>query len=1136
MAEVSLPPLSDHGPMESHELPMPEFHDMATPFADRADPQPLAADVRLFPTGTVTFLMSDVEGSTRLWEAGEDLAGAAITRHYQLLHSVIAQHRGFLPLEQGEGDSVVGVFAAASDAVEAAFEILRAIEEESWPMPSPLKVRLALHAGEAELQAGGNYHGRTIIRCARLRAIAHGGQALVSDSVHNLVAERLPVGASLRMLGVHRLKDLGRSERVWQLCHPELTSDFPELRSLDSLPNNLPMQLTSFIGRSVELAEIRDALHDARLVTCVGAGGSGKSRLAVQSAADLADEHCGGTWWVDLSPISDSDGVAEALARVLGLRPEHDRDLVGMLAGQLAGQEALLVLDNCEQVVDATAQLVDGLLHGAPSLHVLATSREPLGVPGEVAWRVPSLDDDAAVELFMERARQVRPGYNVRTEEAVVVADICRRLDGLPLAIELAAAQIRMMQPSRIALALDDRFRLLTGGSRTAMARQRTLEASVAWSHDLLDVPEQILFRRLSVFADGFTLEAAERVCADEILDEFAVLEYLTRLVDKSLVQANSGEEGTRYRLLETIRHYAGARLIEADDVHRVRKGHFAYFLELAEGAAPELVRADGPAWLANLELEHENLRAALEWADGAGHNDLFLRMVTALTLFWELHGHLEAGGRWFARALAADDEPSIIRTRALWGSAHVALYGDDHETSRVRASQALAMAKEVHDDWALARSLNTLSYRQLWMDGPAARAALEQSIKLGESIGDEWAVADGLKMITIAWQVQGGLEEVGEPLSQLFKVATQLKNKFFLAWYHYVLGFVAFQRGEFGTARNELERSLDYCREVGDPATGGISLAFLGQVDVLTGNSEAGRARFEDILHRADGSRALGGPFALLFLAQLMIAGGELEGAQFLIDIGIAAADVPLLRSWVHSLQSALELAKGNCDVAQESIEEARKLANESANPWMIAMVADQAARLARRRGKLGNAENLHHEALALQSAMGLRPDVVASLDALALIAAEAQSPLEAVRLFAATDAICAAAGLVRSPDHEKERLDGVELARQQIDPASFVSSFSEGSALTMEEAIAYASRARGERRRPSFGWESLTPTELRVVNLVSEGLTNPQVAERLFIARGTVKVHLGHIFSKLGVVTRSELAAEATRRSIER
>ncbi len=1112
---------------------MSEFRDVATPSANRADPLPVMADLIQAPSGTVTFLMTDVEGSTRHWEADEDLASAAITRHYQLLHTLIAEHRGFLPLQQGEGDSVIGVFAAASDAVAAASEILKEIEVECWPTASPLRVRLALHTGEAQLQGDENYHGRTIIRCARLRAVAHGGQALVSDATHDLVAELLPADVSLRLLGVHRLKDLGRSERVWQLCTPLLDGDFPALRSLDSVPNNLPIQLTSFVGRSVELAGIREALHDARLVTCVGAGGSGKSRLAVQSAADLVDEHGGGTWWVDLSPISDPDCVPEALARVLGLRPEHDRDLVGMLIGQLADQEALVVVDNCEQVVDAVAQLVDSLLHGAPTLRVLATSREPLGVSGEVVWRVPSLDDDAAVELFIERARQVRPEYEVPAHDVGIVTEICHRLDGIPLAIELAAAQIRVMHPSRIALALEDRFRLLTGGSRTAMARQRTLEASVAWSHDLLEEREQVLFRRLSVFAGGFTLGAAEHVCADEILDDFAILDSLTRLVDKSLVQANVDERGTRYCLLETIRHYAGVRLLEAEAADIVRKQHFDYFLELAEQAAPRLVGADGPRWLVGLEAEHENLRAALEWVDGAGLGDLFLRMATALTLFWELHGHLESGGRWFARALARDEGPSVLRARALWGSAHVALYGDDHETAEVRAPEALAMATAVDDDWALARSLNTMSYSQLWRDASGARAALEKSIELGRSIGDDWAVADGLKMMTIAWQVEGGLDEVSEPLSELFRVATQLNNRFFLAWYFYVVGFVAFQRGECAAARREFEHSLEFCREVGDPATGGISLAFLGQVDVLAGNIESGRARFEDILQRADGSRAMGGPFALLFLADLMTAHGELEEAQFLVDIGVGATELPLFRAWLGCRQCALDLAKGNCDAADESVAQARKLANQTSNPWLVGMAADQAARVARQRGQRERAEDLHHEALAHQSALGLCPDVVASLDALAAIAAEAESPLEAVRLFGATDAICASTGLIRPPNHEQERIDGIDLARRQLDAASFESVFAEGTELSMDEAVAYASRSRGERGRPSFGWESLTPTELRVVELVAEGLTNPQIAERMFVARGTVKVHLGHIFPKLGVATRSELAAQATRRS---
>ena len=585
------------------------------------------------PSGTVTFLMSDVEGSTRLWEASEELAKEAIDLQFKLLHDVIARHGGSLPLEQGEGDSVVGVFSTASDAVEAARDILLETDKTAWPTAGPLRIRLALHTGEVERQGDGNYNGRTIIRCARLRAIAHGGQALLSDATHDLVADRLPADLSVLSLGSHRLKDLGRPERVWQLCHPNLASDFPVLRSLDAEPNNLPRQLTSFIGRSAEMDELRDALHDAKLVTCVGAGGSGKSRLAVQLAADTVDEHPGGTWWIDLSPISDPDRVADAAARTLGIRPEFGRDTVEIMAEQLSGKAALLVLDNCEQVVDAAAHFVDALLRAAPSITMLATSREPLGVPGEVAWRVPSLEDGDARELFEERARQVRPGYTVQPQDVGAIEDVCRRLDGLPLAIELAAAQIRVMHPASIALALDNRFRLLTGGSRTSLARQRTLEASVDWSHELLDETEQRLFRRLSIFAGGFTLASAERVCSDDQLDDFAVLEVLVRLVDKSLVQAQSGVGGTRYRMLETIRHYAGDRLVATEDAPRLRRAHFDYFLEMAERAEPELVKANGSAWLASLDGEHENLLAALAWIDGEGPSDRFLRMVTSLSL-----------------------------------------------------------------------------------------------------------------------------------------------------------------------------------------------------------------------------------------------------------------------------------------------------------------------------------------------------------------------------------------------------------------------------------------------------------------------------------------------------------------------
>ncbi len=522
------------------------------------------------PTGMVTLMLSDVEGSTRLWEANEETAAAVIARHYELFDAAISQHGGVRPVEQGEGDSVVGAFASASDALAAVLDVQRAFVAEPWPTDGRVRVRIALHSGEVRLRDEDNYYGRTIIRCARLRSAAHGGQTLLSDAVRDLVVDWLPDGVALKSLGPHRLKDLSRAERVWQLCHPDIEVEFPPLRTLDAFPNNLPAQLTAFLGRSTEIASLRDVLTHHRLVTLTGAGGCGKTRLALQLAADVADRHPGGTWWVELAGVSDPELVTATVASVVGVRAEPDRPLIDTLAEYLAGQNALIVLDNCEQVLAATAELCKELLRSVADLAVLATSREPLGITGELAWRVPSLEIASGVQLFIDRAMLVRPDFMPDDAEVEWVSRICERLDGLPLAIELAAARTRMMRPAAIAAALENRFRLLTGGSRTAQPRQQTLEASVAWSHDLLDEPERAVFRRLSVFNGGCTLDAAEAVCADDIVDSYEVFDLLGHLVDKSLVQVDSLVTDTRYHLLETIRQYARDRLFESAETDAV--------------------------------------------------------------------------------------------------------------------------------------------------------------------------------------------------------------------------------------------------------------------------------------------------------------------------------------------------------------------------------------------------------------------------------------------------------------------------------------------------------------------------------------------------------------------------------------
>lgn len=1095
----------------------------------------------VLPTGTVTLLLTDIEGSTRLWEAGENVAAAAIARHYELLDAAVTLHGGVRPVEQGEGDSVVAAFTKPSDALAAALDVQRVFLEESWPETAIVRIRMALHTGEIDLRDAGNYQGPTIIRCARLRNVAHGGQTVLSSTTHDLVVDRLPDDAVLRDLGAYRFKGLGRAERVWQLCHPDLRDEFPPLRSLDAFPNNLPVQLTTFVSREAELTELAELIEHNRLVTLTGTGGCGKTRLALQSAADAAHRYAGGVWWVELAPVTDPEFVPATVAEAVGLREEHDRSLLDTLVEQLRGREALLVLDNCEQVLDGTARLLEALLVGVPDLHVVATSREPLGVPGEVGWRVPSLDEASAVALFVERARQGRPGFLPNNEQLEAVARICRRLDGLPLALELAAARIRLMPPSRIVAELDDRFRLLTGGSRTAMARQQTLEASVAWSHDLLDENERAVLRRLSVFPGGFTLEAAEAVAADGLVDQYDVLDLLARLVDKSLVQLDDEERtDTRYHLLETIRQYARERLIESSETDTTRERHLIHFLALAERAEPELHRPGGPTWLARLEADHDNFRTALEWADTSDNHERFLRLVTALTLFWELRGHLATGARWFTRALATDDDSSVIRARALWGAAHVALYSDDFETAMQRAPEALAMAEALGDEWTTARALNTSGYAQLWFDPAGARETLKTSVELGRAIGDDWAVADGLKMITVAWLVQDDHEGLSHALDDLARVATRLDNKFFTAWYHCGLGYSRLRRGELDTARREFEASLDDCRHVGDPATASIAIAYLGELDALTGLHDAARERLETFLaHAGATGGGMGVPFALLQLATLMLGCGDGGGARSLIDPlidSLRSDGIGFFLAQALSVQGAACLMTGETPTARTALEAAHELASGTENPSLVATTEHLLAVLARSKGEFGDAEDLQHAALARCHRAGLLPQVVISLESLAALALEHESPTEATRLFGAAATLRSTIGMVRWPIDQPVYDVELERAQDQLGLDAFTTAWAEGTALSVHDAVAYVTRARGERKRPSTGWASLTPTEERVVALAAEGLTNSQIAERLFVAPGTVKVHLGHIFTKLGVATRAELAGAATRRSIER
>ncbi len=576
------------------------------------------------PSGTVTFLFTDVAGSTRLWEEHPDAMRDALARHDVLLREAIEAHGGYVVKTTGDGFHAA--FATADAGVVAAVAAQRALESEDWPLPEPLRVRMGLHTGAASLRDG-DYFGSAVNRAARLEAIAHGGQVVCSQAAADLARDALTEGVALVDLGEHRLRDLSRPERVFQVNAPGLVDTFARLRTLDAFPSNLPAQLSSFVGRERDVADLAQLLGEKRLVTLTGVGGVGKTRLALQVAAEVLDRFADGAWLCELAAVRDSAGAVDAVAAVFQVSARPGMTLEESLVAYLRDQELLIVLDNCEHLLGPVAALVRAIEGACARVRVLATSREGLGVRGEQLIAVPSLEvpDDTtdlagvssceAVRLFVERAQGAKASFEVDAGNADAVAQVCRRLDGVPLAIELAAARITAMNPAELARRLDRRFRLLTGGDRDAIERHQTLRATIDWSYDLLSEPEQRLLDRLSVFAGGCTLDAAEAVCAGDPIEGDDVFELLANLVARSLVVADDTGSDTRYRLLETIRQYGEERLAETGDTDTVRTRHCDHYIEFAGVVRAHSYGPEQVEWGARLARDHDNLHAAMAFA-----------------------------------------------------------------------------------------------------------------------------------------------------------------------------------------------------------------------------------------------------------------------------------------------------------------------------------------------------------------------------------------------------------------------------------------------------------------------------------------------------------------------------------------
>jgi len=877
------------------------------------------------------------------------------------------------------------------------------------------------------------YVGIDVHRASRIGSAAHGGQILLSQTTYELVAPDLPAEIGFRGLGAHRFKDLTRAQSIYQAVVAGLPTEFPPLKSLDSFPNNLPRQLASFVGREAEMAEVKRLLSTTNLLTLTGTGGAGKTRLAIQVAADLLEQYSDGVWLVELAALAHSSLIPETVATALGLHEQPGRSVLTSLRDYLQPKALLLVLDNCEHLVAACAQLAEALLQVCPNLRILATSREPLGIRGELTWRIPSLSfpdprrlplEESllrydAIRLFYERAIAARPGFALEDHEEAV-ALICQKLDGIPLAVELAAPRVRSLSVEQIAAKLDDRFRLLTGGSRVALPRHQTLRAALDWSYDLLSVHEQNLLRRLSAFAGGFTLESAEEVCAGEGISEADIVQLLTQLVDKSMVHMEELGNTVRYRLLETVRQYGLDRLLASGDSRVWPRRHRNWYLGLAERAEPGLQGPDQRIWLDRLETEHDNLRAALRWSEESREPHVALQLAAALGRFWTVRGHLSEGRQFLESALASERGAPALRAKAFNAAGGLAHDQGDYEMARRSYERSLAIRRELGDRKDIARSLSSLASLAR-VQGEYARAVAlhEESLALFRQLEDKAGIASAQNSLGIVARYQGNYERAVALHQESLAINRELGDMVGIAFSLNGLGNVARDRGDYSNARSFLEESLAIRRELGERQGIAASLNNLGVVVQYQGDYERATTLYEE---------------SLAIKREL----GDKKGvANSLGNLGNVAYD------------------RGDYAQATVRYRESLALCKEMGDKVGIAETLINLGNVVQYQGDYMQAVALYRESLVLLREMKDQSTIAAGVEGLARAQCGLGRPEHAATLFGAAEGLREAIGapvpLVKRAEHE----DNVAVVRTQLDPMTFAGAWAVGRAMTLEQTL---------------------------------------------------------------------------------
>lgn len=1034
-----------------------------------------------YPSGTVTFLFTDIEGSTKLARVHADKWESVRARHNVVLKTAIELHKGFI--FQIIGDAFCVAFHTVVAALNAAVEVQRGLQREDWG-GLIIKVRMGLHTGSAELHDN-DYRGYlTMARVQRIMSVAYGGQVLLSNISAELLNNELPKEISLHDLKEHRLKGLPEPERLWQLVAPDLQQDFPPLSSLSKIPNNLPLQLTTFVGREKEINQIKKRLKKNRLITLTGVGGIGKTRLAIQTASALLNEFSDGTWLVELAPLADPALVPQTIANTLGLIEQAGRAPEMVLTHFLQGKNLLLILDNCEHLTQACAGLAETLLQNCPDLHIVVTSREALGISGEIIYLVPSLSKPSlshlvpdtlsqyeAARLFMERALLAQSQFTLTNENASAVAEICHRLDGIPLAIELAAARLRTLSPTQICSRLDDRFRLLTGGSRTALPRQQTLRAMIDWSYDLLSENEKRLLRRLAVFVGGWSLELAEQICSDDKIDLYQILDMLGYLVDKSLVAVDEDKIGTRYRILETVRQYAREKLLESGEGTTMRTRHRDVFLEFVEKIEPELIRGQQKKWMDVLEAEHDNLRAALNWSLENEHTEQALRFCSALFNFWSRRKHLVEATQVCRETLTCAQHREDLKTTTWYASGLLAsaIFASDTEKKPLSdpfIRSLLEQARQIYDTSNAYNSIGAvlasllLVRADLDLNGFAwAEQCHSDLYAKVNTAGYQYGLA--LVKRFMALLANGKADDVSEMTlwQESSEMFMQLEDVWEVQYVSLVLMWKTTMRGEFEDALKLVNQNLLFFEDYGDPNGVAACYNVLGTIARDQGRYEAAQRYYTDAAALdAEAGLRWGSVFMAERLAFLHYCEGKLTEARAEYRaILVQLQDVPTAFEFgfFHARAALVSLREHRFEEAHQMLAVALNGLQRTAPETDIYAAYYGLGELARLEGNYPEAiENYLASLKALnmgQVYIGF-PYTLNGLAKTGLM----QSKFEyAARLFGVSEGFCKKTEtviyLVDRPDYDKH----IEFLRAKMNPDELASAWAKGHAMTIEQAI---------------------------------------------------------------------------------